>query len=181
MIDSIAIYKQATELVKQCGTRSPEKIAHELDIMLLPLENTPNLIGMYTFRWNHRIILMNQRLQAYMKQMVLAHELGHDQRHRNLAKIDGMKEFTLFNMKNTTEYEANAFASHILLDSDEVYSYARQGYNVVEIAQMMNTDINLMLIKIQEMNQLEYHISVPMQPNSKFFKNIKGSQLPEEY
>ena len=43
MIDSIAIYKQATELVKQCGTRSPEKIARELDIMLLPLENTPNL------------------------------------------------------------------------------------------------------------------------------------------
>lgn len=51
----------------------------------------------------------------------------------------------------------------------------------VEIAQMMNTDINLMLIKIQEMNQLEYHISMPMQPNSSFFKNIKGSQLPEEY
>ena len=85
MIDSNAIYKQATELVKQCGTRSPEKIARELDIMLLLLENTPNLLGMYTFRWNHRIILMNQRLQAYMRQMVLAHELGHSLKNTRLS------------------------------------------------------------------------------------------------
>lgn len=181
MIDSISIYNQATDLVKQCGTRNPEKIIRELGIMQLPLEANPNLLGMYTFRWNHRIILMNQRLETYMKKMVLAHELGHDQRHRNLAKKDGMKEFTLFNMKNNTEYEANAFASHILLDTDEVYTYAKQGYNVVEIAKTMNTDINLMLIKLQEMNQLEYRIPVPMQPDSKFFRNIKGSQLPEEY
>ena len=180
MLDSYAIYTQANDLVKQCGTRDPGRIARELGILVLDLEGSPDLLGMYTFRWNHRIMLLNQRLYAYMKNMVMAHELGHDQRHRNLAKAEGMKEFTLFNMKDTTEYEANAFASHILLDSDEIYSLARQGHNVVQIAQMMNSDINLVLIKLQEMSQLEYKVSAPMAPNSRFFKNIKGNELPKE-
>lgn len=87
--------------------------------------------------------------------MVIAHELGHDQRHRKMAKAgQPLKEFFLFSMKDTTEYEANAFASHILLENTEIYSLARQGYDVVRLAKYMSVDINLMLIKLQEMNRL---------------------------
>ena len=75
-------------------------------------------------------------------------------------------------MKDTTEYEANAFASHILLDDEEVYSLARQGYDVVQIAQMMGSNINLMLIKMQEMNKLNYDLRIPYDPDSKFFRKI---------
>ena len=50
-----------------------------------------------------------------MARMVCAHELGHDALHRlghdalhrDIAKGEGLKEFVLFNMKDTTEYEAN--------------------------------------------------------------------------
>lgn len=80
-------------------------------------------------------------------------------------------------MKDTTEYEANAFASHILLENDEVYTLAKQGYDVVTIAQMLGADINLMLIKLQEMNRLEYNINAPMQSDPYFFKRIKGSEI----
>ena len=106
--------------------------------------------------------------------MVIAHELGHDSEHRELAKksTDGLKEFTLFQMKDNTEYEANAFASHILLDNDEVYQLAHEGYDVVQIAKLMNSDINLMLIKLQEMNKLGYNFNVPMNPDSRFFRKI---------
>lgn len=75
-------------------------------------------------------------------------------------------------MKDTTEYEANAFASHILLDNDEVYSLSRQGYDVVEIARMMKADINLMLIKLQEMNKIGYDFRIPMDPDSRFFRKV---------
>lgn len=73
-------------------------------------------------------------------------------------------------MKDTTEYEANAFASQILLENDEVYTLAKQGYDVVTIAQMLGADINLMLIKLQEMNRLEYEFKIPMQGGSLFFQ-----------
>lgn len=105
--------------------------------------------------------------------MVIAHELGHDAEHRDRAKEskDGLKEFTLFQMKDTTEYEANAFASHILLDNEEVYDLARSGYDVVQIAQQMGSDINLMLIKLQEMNKLGYDFNIPYDPDSRFSEN----------
>lgn len=84
-------------------------------------------------------MLLNQRMSYYLRQMVIAHELGHDSQHRDRAKAseDGLKEFSLFQMKDTTEYEANTFAAHILLDNDEVYHYACSGYDVVQISQIM--------------------------------------------
>ena len=38
----------------------------------------------------------------------------------------------------------------------------------------MNSEINLMLIKLQEMSRLGYNIRVPFEPKSDFFKNIKA-------
>ena len=69
-----------------------------------------------------------------MTQMVAAHEIGHEVCRRALAKANGMREFTLFSMKDNTEYEANVFAAHILLDNDDVCSPARQSYDVADIA-----------------------------------------------
>lgn len=107
--------------------------------------------------------------------MVITHELGHDQRHREIAKAgQSLKEFSLFSIKDTTEYEANVFASHILLENDEVYTLSRQGYDVARMARYMRVDINLMLIKLQEMKRIGYDLNLPLQYDSRFFRNIKG-------
>lgn len=76
-------------------------------------------------------------------------------------------------MKDTTEYEANAFGSHLLLDNDKVYELAKQGYDVVQISAALGSDINLMLIKLQEMNKLGYDFNIPFTPDSKFFRKIE--------
>lgn len=174
-MDSYGIYKKANDLVKQCGTRDPQKIASELGIWTYDADDFRDLLGMYTFRWNHRLVFLNSRLDHYTRKMVLAHEIGHDQQHRDLAKAtdNGLREFVLFNMQDSTEYEANAFASHILLEDDEVYSLARQGYDVVQIAKMMYSNINLMLIKMQEMSKLDYELRIPYDPDSRFFRKMR--------
>lgn len=69
---------------------------------------------------------------------------------------------------HTTEYEANAFAAHLLLENDEVYALAREGYDVVKIAKTINSDINLMLIKPQEINKLGYDFNISYAPDSRF-------------
>ena len=173
-MDSKAIYQKANTLVRQTGTSDAEKIAKEIGIWIYDEPSFDTLLGMYTFRWNHRLIFLNPRMEYCLRQMVIAHELGHDSEHRERAKAsaDGLKEFTLFQMKDTTEYEANAFASHILLDNEEVYDLARSGYDVVQISQQMGSDINLMLIKLQEMNKLGYDFNIPYDPDSRFFRKI---------
>lgn len=176
-MDSYEVFKRANELVRQCGTRDALRIAEELGIWIYYEDAFKDLLGMYTYRWNHRIMLLNPNMDSYLTQMVGAHEVGHDSLHRDLAKAEGLKEFVLFNMRNNTEYEANAFAAHLLLDNDEVYSLARQGYDVAEISQTLNSHINLVLIKLLEMNKLGYDFRIPCDPDSRFFRNIKGSAL----
>lgn len=173
MIDSFYIYSKATEMVKQTGTRNPMKIASEIGVMLRYSEELDKLLGLYTYRWKHRIILLNDKMEEIMARMVCAHELGHDALHRDIAKGDGLKEFVLFNMKDTTEYEANAFATHLIIDDDDIYSMSKDKYDVVQMAKMLNVNINLVLIKLQELNKLGCNFRVPCEADSFFFRKPK--------
>ena len=173
MIDSFYIYSKATEMVKQTGTRNPMKIASEIGVMLRYSEELDKLLGLYTYRWKHRIILLNDKMEEIMARMVCAHELGHDALHRDIAKGDGLKEFVLFNMKDTTEYEANAFAAHLIIDDDDIYSMSKDKYEVVQMAKMLNVNINLVLIKLQELNKLGCNFRVPCEADSFFFRKPK--------
>lgn len=173
MIDSFYIYSKATDIVKQTGTHNPMKIASETGVMLRYSEELDKLLGLYTYRWKHRIILLNDKMDEIMAKMVCAHELGHDALHRDLAKGEGLKEFVLFNMKDNTEYEANAFAAHTLIDDDEVYSLSREGYDVVQMAKQLKVNINLILIKLQELNKIGYNFRVPREADSLFFRKPK--------
>ena len=88
-MDSYEIYRQANTLVRRYGTRDPEQIIKELGIVILCDDNFKNLLGMYTYRWKHRIIIYSSKIESYLKKMVLAHELGHDQRHRDIDRVGG--------------------------------------------------------------------------------------------
>ena len=173
MIVLFYIYSKATEMVKQTGTRNPMKIASEIGVMLRYSEELDKLLGLYTYRWKHRIILLNDKMEEIMARMVCAHELGHDALHRDIAKGDGLKEFVLFNMKDTTEYEANAFAAHLIIDDDDIYSMSKDKYDVVQMAKMLNVNINLVLIKLQELNKLGYDFRVTCEADSFFFRKPK--------
>ncbi|WP_312701908.1 ImmA/IrrE family metallo-endopeptidase [Sedimentibacter sp.] len=170
MIDSFGIYRKAEQLVQKSATNNVLQIASDLGVKLY-YGNYDNLLGMYTCKWKHRFIFLNNKLENYMLQMVLAHEIGHDIFHRDLAN-DGLKEFALFNLKNITEYEANAFAAHILLKNEEVLTLVRDGYDVAQIASILNSHINLLLIKMQEMNKMGLDFNIPFSPRSNFFKDI---------
>ncbi len=173
LIDSLEIFKKAEQLIQKAGTNNVMKIASYLGVKLY-YGNYDNLLGMYTYKWKHRMIFLNSNLEDYMLQMVLAHEIGHDIFHRDLAS-NGLKEFALFNLKNITEYEANAFAAHILLKNEEVFNFVRDGYDVAQIASTLNSNINLLLIKLQEMNKMGFDFNVPYRPCSNFFRDVSAN------
>ena len=117
--------------------------------------------------------ILNSRLDEVMERMVVAHELGHDLLHREIAVGGGLQEFGLFNLTNRTEYEANAFAAHLQIPDDEFMECIHDGKNISQISSTFGVDINLALIKVQEMINLGYDLRVPIDPNSKFLKDIK--------
>lgn len=174
MINSQSIYKRANRLVNKYGTRDPEEIALGENIRIYD-DDIGRMMGLYTFLENHRVILVNSELEDEWYSLIVAHELGHDRLHRAYAKNHGgLQEFVLYNLKNKMEYEANAFASHILLDNDEVYDLAIQGYDVFQMSKLLDTHMNLLLIKLTEMTRLGYDMSLPCSADGRFLRKLKG-------
>lgn len=173
VITSDTLHKKAADMVRQCGTRDTVTVAKELGIHLYYRDNFSDLLGMYAVIQRRRCAFLNNRLDDHLLQIVLAHEIGHDTLHRSLAKQDGLKEFMLLDIKSRPEYEANVFAAHLLLDDDEVYTLIKDGYGVEQIAQMMNSHINLVLIKMNELHKLGYDFRIPDTAQSDFLKKIK--------
>lgn len=43
-------------------------------------------------------------------------------------------------MRNEMEYEANAFSAHLRIDDDELMELMKQGYDVVQLSSIMETN-----------------------------------------
>jgi len=173
IIGAEEIYNKAKSVVRNCGTRDTLRIARDLGIYVHYINEFDELLGMYTYRHKERHILLNANMEDMVMQMVCGHEIGHDAFHRELAKAnDSLPEFVLFDMRTKHEYEANAFAAHVIIDDDDLIGYMRQGYDVVQIARMMNTNINLLLVKLNEMNRMGWSLNLPYVPHSNFLKDV---------
>ena len=159
-----AIYHKANELVRRCGTRDTLRIASEIGIYIHQIGGFKELLGMYSYQHKERHILLNSNMDCITAQMVCGHEIGHDALHRDQAKIGmGLQEFTLFDMRNEMEYEANAFVAHLRIDSEELLELVGHGYDVVQLSSILETNVNLILIKLNELNRmgLQFNGSVP--------------------
>lgn len=173
MKNSEYIYRKASEVTKRAGSRNPLNIADDLGIDVYWSNELSDLLGLYTVIKKKRAIVVNSRLEEYMLKMVLAHEIGHDILHREEAKKGAMQEFEFFNMKDTKEYEANVFAAHLLIDTDEILELAHEGKDVSCIACNMCVNINLALIKISELITLGYDLRMPLDTKKDFLRDIK--------
>ena len=174
-IDSGSIYKNANKTLQKCGTNNPDIIVRELGIEVMDVDYFKDLLGFYTYRWRKRFVVLNNRLNEDNRKMVLCHELGHDALHRD--KVEGLtlKEFEIFHMADPKEYEANAYASHILIDTKEFIELVQNGYDIYQIAQYMRTEVNMVLIKSNELNALGYNLRLPQTPQGDFLKNMRAT------
>ena len=154
------IVQKANSLVSQCGTRDPVKIANELGIEIIccPFQEQR---GAYKVIMRNRFIFIKNDLHPVMERIVLLHEIGHDTLHRNEAtKVGGFKEFEIFNMQdNRMEYEANLFVAQVSLPDDDFLELAEQGYDTQQIAQTLNSDINLVALKVDTLISQGYRLS----------------------
>lgn len=73
-------------------------------------------------------------------------------------------------MKSRPEYEANLFASEILLPDDIILALARDGYDIEQISKELCTDINLIALKVSSMNTRGYRFNNTMDAKCNFLK-----------
>ena len=143
------IVKIVDNLIKQHETRDPYRIAKDLNIYVL-YRNFTQQRGAYKVILKNRFIFLQNDLPPVTEQIVLWHEIGHDVLHRNEAvKAGGFKEFNIFDMRdNRMEYEANVFAAQASLPDETILEYIQRGYDIQQIARSMDSDINLIALKV---------------------------------
>lgn len=152
------IAQQAKALAARFDSRDPFAIARALGINLKYTDRFKRLKGMYFIVCDERYIALNSANAEQMNRIVCAHEIGHDQLHREFAQEQALQEFMLYDMATRPEYEANVFAANLLLDDDTVLGYITDGYDCQQIASAMETDINLVSLKVNSLIQEGYHL-----------------------
>ena len=142
------IVRRAQSLVKRCGTRDPFEIAEHLGVEILKIGSLKQLKGFYRVIKRNRFIFLNEKNPPQMNRIVCAHELGHDQLHREFAASNTLQEFMLYDMNSIQEYEANVFAANLLLEDEAVLELVYDGYDIVQIAAELQSDVNLVALKV---------------------------------
>lgn len=159
----------AHELIAKFDTRDPFELCKAIGVEVF-YADLGNLKGMYKHLKKNRFAVINEKLDVYTRTLVCAHELGHDILHQDLAKKICLQEFILYDMRSRPEYEANLFASEILLPDEKIFTLAREGYDVEQIAKELCTDVNLVAIKVSSMNTRGYRFNTINSPKCNFLK-----------
>lgn len=159
----------AHELITKFDTRDPFELCKAIGVEVF-YADLGNLKGMYKYLKKNRFAVINEKLDIYTRTLVCAHELGHDILHKDLAKKICLQEFMLYDMRSRPEYEANLFASEILLPDEKIFTLAHEGYDVEQIAKDLCTDVNLVAIKVASMNTRGYRFNTIDSPKCNFLK-----------
>lgn len=163
------IQNVANKLIKKFDTRDPFQLCQAIGVEVF-YADLGSLKGMYKYLKKNRFAVINENLDPFTKTLVCAHELGHDILHQNLARKVCMQEFILYDMKSRPEYEANLFASEILLPDDIILNLARDGYDIEQISKELCTDINLIALKVSSMNTRGYRFNNTIDAKSDFLR-----------
>ena len=163
------IQNVANKLIKKFDTRDPFQLCQAIGVEVF-YADLGSLKGMYKYLKKNRFAVINENLDPFTKTLVCAHELGNDILHQNLARKVCLQEFILYDMKSRPEYEANLFASEILLPDDIILNLARDGYDIEQISKELCTDINLIALMVSSMNTRGYRFDNTIDAKCNFLK-----------
>lgn len=170
-----AIADAALNLVKRCAETDPERLADSLGIHV-----SYEPMGLYDgcckgfFLVYHRIrhITVNSDLPPELQRVVLAHELGHAVLHADLGQA-AFHDVTLFDSADETEYEANIFASELLLPDDKVLAALNDDMFFFQAARALYVPSEMLDFKFRIMKRRGYQVQSPIETNSDFLKHLE--------
>ena len=157
-MDSAFIHQVANELVQNVGTRNIKQLARSCSLDISERSRIKDMLGLLSLYFDKPLILINRQLDKQTKQMVCGYALGHCLERQMLTDTHSFKKFLAIKDKHIFLYEQNAFTSHLMLDSDDVYQLTRRGLDAAQIAAVKKIHLNLVLVKLLELNHLGYDL-----------------------
>jgi len=144
----------AKKAVLRYGTRNPFSFADAEGIRVMSCPDFKKLKGMYKIVLGQRFVFLNGNLSRSEAKFVLAHELGHDALHREMAENSIVQDEFILDMTLKPEYEANLFAAEFLFSDEAMRKLLREGLNPQEIAGRLRSNVSLVELKVRTMEKL---------------------------
>jgi len=127
--------------------------------------------------------VINNRVSEPIRRILVAHELGHDRLHKEIAMSVGFQELEIFEMARSTEYEANLFTAELLIDDNELLKLLNDNdKSFFGVAKELCIPAPLLDFKFRALKHKGYRIEAPYIANGDFLKdNVDGCFDTEEY
>lgn len=181
MVTGHDVFKVPKMLVRKYNTCDPFELARELHIIVKYRSDFVKQRGASVIILGNRMIFINANMSEQMQRMVCAHELGHLLLHKaNYSKRAWVLNHELFDIRNQLEYEANVFAANLLIDDTEMFDYLKEGYNLVTTANCLGINVNMLVLKLVEMNKQQgYNFRISDMPERGFMGSIPDNNTTD--
>ena len=175
------VFKLPRKLVRKYHTSNPFTLAKRLGIIVKYCSDFVKQRGASAIILGNRFIFINTNLSEQMQIMVCAHELAHQLLHKShYGKEAWVLNHELFDLRDELEYEANVFAANLLIDDDEMFDLLHEGCNIVATASGLGINVNLLVLKMVEMNKQQgFNFQVSETPERCFMGSIQDSNTQD--
>lgn len=172
----------ADRLTRKYKTRNPYDLCDALGIRIRLKDLGTGIKAYYFYQSRIRNIVLNWRVSEAMRLILVAHELGHDRLHQEIAMLKGFREIELFDMARPAEFEANLFAAEVLIDDGELLELLNdEDKSFFGVAQELSVPAPLLDFKFRALKHKGYRIEPPYIASGDFLKNeIAGCYEKEE-
>lgn len=163
------IYDETQKLIRKYKTRDPFKIMDAMHVIVGETSSFQKLKGFCFMSCKTIYVQISSFLSEEEKQIVAAHELGHIILHRTQLKMAPMKDDTLYNMQDNTEYQANLFAADLLLSDADIADMAHnEDLDYFSLCSTLNSTPELMSFKLYSLTKRGQAYHMPMEIQSNF-------------
>lgn len=163
------IYDETQKLIRKYKTRDPFKIMDNMHVIVGESSSFQKLKGFCFMSCKTIYVKISSFLSEEEKQIVAAHELGHIILHRTQLKMAPMKDDTLYNMQDNTEYQANLFAADLLLSDADIADMAHnEDLDYFSLCSTLNSTPELMSFKLYSLTKRGQAYHMPMEIQSNF-------------
>ena len=165
------ISRMVGDLVKQYATRDPYQLAEDLEVEVLFHPLGEYLKGYFFYQSRVKVIVINSDLPEEMQRVVCAHELGHSILHKDLAMANAVSDLTLFDKTARPEFEANLFASELLIPDEDVIRELNEDKSFFHVAGELMVPPELLDFKFRLLKHKGYRLEAPLDSCGDFMKH----------
>lgn len=171
------IVEKVQQTMKKYGESDPFRLAKAMGIIVKyqPMGLEKGCCkGFFIVHKRIKLITVNCDLPTVMQRIVLAHEIGHAVLHSESGALAPFTDSTLFDAGDFTEFEANVFASELLLPDEDVVEALNEDAYFQQIAAQLNVPWEMLDFKFRVMKKKGFVVNAPYLAQANFLKDFEN-------